>query len=398
MSSWYHSQPLINYDNEDVAILWEYIESHGLGGIVGAIAQAGGIQNPILDDLGTKRYLSNILYYEQTLALCSYLQDASLRLGFPIVFMKGPTLIDSAYRDPGVRSYSDIDVFVRSYSEGQALLEAIGCSEICDPMREGFFQRLYSPGKLHAWKDGWQIELCYPIDRPSDPMAECLCRLKDRIFSISLCKSTPWAPPPDVHFLYLMLHLCWHFCSRLIWFLDIASFIRHNINEIDLEWVMHELKRLHMRTLPSGITRFCKNVIDQNLVILPRGERGWNDMFFNTMLSVDANILRGDLTVYHQSLRSRMKGYFTSFSRLYLITDPSGHGLREDDTATSWSVERILTAIGLESSFLRKIFVPLAPFVMLPLAYLVAFNFQKPQNSRYNQFSEETRDDLNDTI
>jgi len=131
----------------------------------------------------------------------------------PIAFVKGPTLVKSAWKDEGIRSYGDLDIFMPSAEAANALVADLkGDAAPQKPLSWSHT----SPGKAHLEVDGWKLELCVPVGPPRGPAFEMMARHPERLFSVPESDEAPAAPEPSFHFVFMLQHLMQHRCSRLI--------------------------------------------------------------------------------------------------------------------------------------------------------------------------------------
>jgi hypothetical protein len=348
----------------DHQLTWRYAERHGLGGVIGSLAMSGRLDDEGIASLAIPRYLSNCLRYEQSLILCEHIEKVARDLGIVICFVKGPTLIPQAYHDSGIRSYSDIDIVLPSSSEVAKLLEALGLPR--DAMKEasrGFKRRLLSPGKVHAFLRGWELEFSYLIRGGMDPLSEFLYRHalpticgrnEGRLSTLD----------PNAHLILLVQHLATHMCSRLIWFCDIAAFIRCNKEKIDFLWIQREIEQLQIQNMASAITQFCSTYIDGDLPVIRPCPASQIYKLQQTM-ALPKLIAMRDYSVRPDSFLKKCRFYLLWFVGFFFLADPyrscSGTYL-----ASKWMVGRLSYALKLKNRGLRALLaVPIR--LLLPL-------------------------------
>ena len=112
---------------------------HRVGGCVhAALTPVAGVPPDVLAALGAQR--SEAARYH--LRYCQALVELARAFGdLPWVVMKGPVLSSSVYRDPGLRTYGDIDLLIdqRAFPAAVASIEALG------------YEHLIRNWPLHEW-------------------------------------------------------------------------------------------------------------------------------------------------------------------------------------------------------------------------------------------------------
>lgn len=371
-SAWLEARGWSPDDGCNAELLWEYSERHGISGAIGALAMAGKVTSERLADLGRHRYLSNVLHHERCLAVCTQLQEQAKRNGISMSIMKGPVLATEAYQNTGVRAYGDVDVFVKSKADARKLIHSMEYECLAEATGGNIFRRMKEPGRFHVQMHGWELEFCYPINQPCDPTFELLSCEGDRLLQIPTLESALSIPDPSVHFMFLILHIIRHLCSRLIWFLDIAAFYRHNRRQLDMEWISEKLDDLEMRNAASLISQACLQHIDGEFPKIERVITGWNHRFQKQAISFDQAVNR-TIPPYQDHGRRKLRAGLISSARFFLLTDPASHSFFHRSCAARWSSARLLYAARIESGFVHRILEKLTVIFFLPFARLVAF-------------------------
>jgi hypothetical protein len=92
-----------------------------------ALSGTAGVPTDVMDALGVARHVAAGLHLSFSHALVQ-IGEAWNGAGVPWLVMKGPVLTSILYRDPGFRSYADLDLLVaqRSIGDGVDVLERLG--------------------------------------------------------------------------------------------------------------------------------------------------------------------------------------------------------------------------------------------------------------------------------
>jgi len=328
-----HRWPRAPLPFERSELLWQYAERQGLGGIVGSLAAEERLTNRHLEIQGHDRYLSNVLHASRAAQLWRRIHNASRKLGVPIAFVKGPTLVRSAWKDEGIRSFGDLDIFLPSAEAAEVLVADLKGD--ADPHGPLSWSRM-SPGKAHLEVDGWQLELCVPMGPPRGPAFEMMARHPDRLFSLPESDEAPAAPEPSFHFVFMLQHLMQHRCSRLIWSFDLAAFHSLNRDHIDVAWVAEEIAALEHRSAAWHVGEFIRNSLEGTFPDLGLPKAGWNTPMHRRMTEPDT-MLRGELEVFHRSWWRRQRGRLADLTRHLLITDAASHHPLRSCAASRWT-------------------------------------------------------------
>ncbi len=323
-------------------LLWEFIDRHGLGGVLGSLVGAGLTPSGTLATLALDRYLSNSLHFERARKVCREIAAASERIGLPILNFKGPALAEQAYGDGGVRSFSDIDLWTESRAGALKLLGVLDARVIEDSDLGGPVRRIRAPGAILAVVDGWEMEIRYPTPEPTDPMLQLLAEFEDRwIWRCGLLA----APDATRHLLLLVLHMSWyHYWSRFIWFLDVAALMSRQRAAIDFDWLSGYTRRLRASNLSGIAASFCRRHIDPSIPELPLNRADWNCGILARAVGVDA-IASGDFSLDQTGPVSVCRVLWLRILRHYLLSDPRSGPDTSSDPArwigatAAWSLQ-----------------------------------------------------------
>ena len=151
--------------------------------------------------------------------------------GIPFLLLKGPALAHTAYTQPALRPYDDLDLLLRpaDIPRAAAMLQAAGYRPL-HPMDEADLRRQVQAGWDHGLRDpsGLAIvELCTGVAPRffARPPTEALWQRAGRVAIAGADIATPCAA--DL-LLLLALHGAKHAWSRLLWVADVAGLLaRH---------------------------------------------------------------------------------------------------------------------------------------------------------------------------
>jgi len=350
MPAWLHHRNWYPPEGADAGLLWEYIERHGLGGALGSLVADGLVPPGELADLAIDRYLSNSVHCERARHTCRRILAAAKEVGLPVLNIKGPVLADQAYGDAGIRAFSDIDLWTVSRTGIFKLVDVLNARLIEDSDLAGPIRRIRAPGAILATLDGWEIEVRYPTPEPTDPMLELLAEFDSSSWRLD----DGWlaAPDPSRHLLVLLLHMSWyHYYSRFVWFLDLAALVSRRWAEIELDWLLHEARRLNAANLLGIAARFCRQHIDPAFPEFPLDRAAWNYGFLS--LTADApTIASGRLSLHQRNTVSLSRILWFRVLRHFLLSDPSARYLA-DSAPRRWIVATIAWSLRLTGRRLK---------------------------------------------
>lgn len=278
MPAWLFKRAWTLPDGTDSSRVWEYIDRHGLGGALGALAVEGYVREQNIAELARDRYLSNSLHFERAKLVCRQMSLAANKSGARLLNFKGPVLASQAYDDSGVRAFSDIDLWTDSRTGLLSLIAESGAQVIEDCDQAGLVRRIRGPGCITAALGGWEIEARYPTPNATDPMLQVLSELDTSNWPAASGSIT--APDPSRHLLILLFHTAWyHYFSRFIWFLDIAALVLRQKDQIDLDWIGYQVRRLGTTNVLGAASAFCRTYIDPQFPSFPLDQHAWNVRF-----------------------------------------------------------------------------------------------------------------------
>lgn len=363
-------------------LVWEYAERHGFSGMVGSMTLAGRIKDKKLGELGKQRYFTNLLQHEKCIKVCRDIQAKAIELNIPVVFFKGPTLDLSAFREPGIRSYADLDILIGSRKDAWRIIRAL--DYICEEGEEEdiFKNRFLESGRVHAFGNGWALEFCYPLDYSCDPMFDLLTRHKQKWLKVPGSVEELAMPDPELHLLLLIQHMSRHLCSQFIWFLDIVAFIKSNHESIDFTWIEKEMAQLQMSNITSLIFDFCNRFLDNKIPSLSSDKTGWNFRIQDEVISNKQ--FSSYYSMYHEGKWSRIFSYPLSPCRLYFITDPGYHAFYKESSASKWVASTLMHAFKLRNRLYYFSLRKLSQFLLVPFSFFIGLIASKGNRSKYS--------------
>jgi hypothetical protein len=363
----------------DINALWTSLEAHGLGGLAGHMALHGKIDHGRLKETAEARYMTNLLHNERVERVVSQISDCCAENRIPVTLLKGPALLKQAYRDQGLRSFGDLDLFFASRGDILQLLESLDIGLFHDKGRGSPLQRLRNPGKLDACIKGVEVEMMHLPRLPTDAMQNSL--QLHRPFAVPSTERPIAEPNPSFHFVFLILHmLINHFCARLIWFVDLVLLYRERGSAIDWPWVEQELARLQLRGPAAGIIGFCRDSLGATeLPQIQSGVEDWNQPFIRYMLQ-PTTVLSRRLGIQYASGQRKRTLMLLNLVGFFLTGEPQG--LREASSqATRHMTNRFLIMIDAHWNELAALCRPLCWLLVWPVARLSILAFrQAPAN------------------
>jgi Uncharacterised nucleotidyltransferase len=189
------------------------------------------------------------------------------RKQFPVVPFKGPILAQSLYGDPGLRSFSDLDLLISStdFKRAKQALAEIGYSpakKLTPAVERFWLQNGYEQSFNGAAGDNlvelqWALlPYFYAVDlrvenllARSGPVVVAGCQMR--------CLS------PEDSLTVLSLHAAKHLWGRLIWLVDIAGILR--AGNIDYGLVFSNARSLGIARILGVTFWLVKNVLDAEL-------------------------------------------------------------------------------------------------------------------------------------
>jgi hypothetical protein len=170
----------------------------------------------------------------------------------------------------------------------------------------------------------------------------------------------------------------YHYFSRFIWFLDVAALVSRRKDEIDLEWVQFQARRLETANALGLVAQFCRQHIDEQFPSFPLDATAWNYRFLN--VTADCSVIAsGRFSLQQRRFASLVRILWLRVSRHYLLADPAD-GRLLDSRPLYWLTATI--AWGLHASG-RAGFAAcrlLAYIALYPAARITCWISQKPFN------------------
>ena len=372
MRAWYHEEEFEFSEKCHWPILWEYIDRHGLGGILGSAVLDGICEIPEeYSQMASHRYFSTQIHYAQTLECCNAVTEAAQELGIPVRILKGPAIVHQGYVDTGVRSFSDIDIFTDSLASVHRLCEKLQGSVCRSFAEQNVFKRLGESECFSFFFLGRELEFRYPIDPPGEPMFEMLSRHKENLLKVPHHASDILQPDVGLHLVFLIQHMAiHHLFSRFFWFLDLAVLVRNN-SQTDYQMVEDELQRLGLKNAATVASQFCRDYIDPSFPVFTHQLPYWN---FSMMarLAVPENITSGRFGIYHHNFMQKAYAYLVGVVSFYIIADPTQKLL---GLGTDWTLNRLKNSCGFRKPLLLVDWVLGAIIAMglWPLARIIAY-------------------------
>ena len=361
----------------DAALLWEYIERHGLGGVLGGcVEQAAGLPQDVAE-AARHRYWSNCLHGEHARQRCTALVEAGQRLGLRMLFVKGPALVDQGYGDDGLRGFSDLDLFAGSADEARRLANGCGARVLIDSERQGLCNEIWDSGRLVAELEGWTVEIRFPVAGWTGPLFD--------LFPNGDLPELVWtptglpAPRAEWHFLFLLHHLMMHhFFGRFVWFLDLAVMVRRQGPNLDWARIVSESSRLAMGEGLAAAASFCRRHVDPDFPEVPPVSAGaWNRPFIHYLVQPRA-IASSERNKQQASALGRVWAVLHGPPSYLLLADAPVAGRPWNGRGGEWTTARVRCVLasrwkGRWGTWLACRLSTVALWLIYPLARLLAW-------------------------
>ena len=380
MPAWYHQRTWEIPKRCNPRRVWQYIDRHGLGGVMGALQLAGQVTGPVRLEAAQARYFSNMLYFEQARQCCRHIQKKARAKDIPLVFVKGAVLAEEAYQDGGVRAFSDIDVIVPSRYAGTRLAAALGARIFGDGLAAGVVARVRDPACFKMIVAGWEIELRYPMPGQQDSLYALINGLD--FGARQTTASGLDVPELEWHIAFLVQHMAiQHFFSRFVWFLDLAALFRAAAACIDMPKLKSVLARQKMLNQMAAVSWFCRHYIDPQFPRFDPVPRSWNHAFVTHMVKA-RTIAQGRFNKRHETIRGLIFAFLFSIAHLFLLTDPPTEGPPWRGTAGQGISRRLCAALSMDHRLVERLLAPAVRMGLLPAIWLLArvFNLSIPSN------------------
>ena len=365
----------------DAALLWEYFDRHGIGGVLGACTERVAGLPPGMAEAARHRYWSNCLQGEQARRRCAVLLEASEREGLTVFFVKGPAIVEQAYGDYGLRGFSDLDLFTASAEEARRLARVCGARAMIDSERQSIPCEVWDPGRLVAELDDWTVEMRFPVPGWHGPLFDLFPN--GRLPELERTASGLVVPRAEWHLLFLLQHLMiHHFFGRLVWLLDLAVLVGRHRTSLDWERVVRESKRLAMFEGLALAAGFCRDHVDPRFPeVASHGGQAWNRPFLRKL--VDPSVIASTewTTEWNTQLVSplkRARSFLYEVAAFFLLTDAPATGRPWDGCGWQWTADRLGYALvrrwrGNWGRWLGRRLSMLAPWLVYPMARLLAW-------------------------
>ena len=216
-------------------VLVERAEKEGVAGILYRETRRRGLEAS-LEPSALERLQA---FYRRTAALNLQRQrdlgeilDACAPQGAKIVVLKGMSLLDSLYDDPGERPMSDVDLWIerRDLDQLGAALRRLGYEE--QPFYPETFHRGSTVVEIHTDLLG-----ASRIRSRGLILAGEHARIFERTEAFAACGAPTWRLERHDAVVFACLHLLKHNASRLLWLLEIEALIQP-FNEDDWSEVL----------------------------------------------------------------------------------------------------------------------------------------------------------------
>ena len=372
MHAWYHHQGFTFSERCNWPVLWEYIDRHGLGGILGSVVLDGICHIPEeFRKISSHRYFSIQLHYENARKCCNAVGNAAQELNIPIKILKGPAIVHQGYVDTGVRSFSDIDIFTDSLENVHRLCERLQGTIHKSFAAQNFVERMGESECISFFYNNWEFEFRYPLAPPGEPMFEILSHHKNVLLQVPVSTEDIFTPDVSLHLVFLIQHMAiHHLFSRFFWFLDLAVLVR-NTDRIDYGVVRSELNRLGLNNAALVAGQFCRKYIAPDFPVFTRQKQYWNYSMM-TRLAAPKNIVDGRFGIYHQRFHWKVYAYIVGLVSFYIIADPTGTPF---GFGTDWTLNRFRNSLGIKKPipWIDFLLRPLFALVLVPIARILSY-------------------------
>jgi hypothetical protein len=168
----------------------------------------------------------------------------------------------------------------------------------------------------------------------------------------------------------------YHYFSRFIWFLDMAALVSRRRDEIDLDWVQFQARRLNTVNVLGIVSLFCRQHIDEQFPKFRLDTAAWNFRFLN--LTADTSVIAAERFSLHQrGLYSLARILWFRASRHFLLADPP-KGRLLDSRPLYWLAATIAWGLHWTGRTMFAFFRLLAWLLLYPPARLTGKITQKP--------------------
>ena len=371
------ASPPIFPANGNAALLWECLERHGLGGVLGDCVERVTDLPQDLAEAARHRYWSNCLHGTQARQRCATLVEAGQRAGLRVLFVKGPALVDQSYGDDGLRGYSDLDLFTGSADNARRLASACGARVLIDSERQGLCSEIWDSGRLVAELDGWPVEIRFPVAGWTGPLFDMFPNgdLPELVWTATRLP----APQAEWHFLFLLHHLMMHhFFGRFVWFLDLAMLVRRQGLNLGWDRVVSESGRLGMGGGLAAAASFCRRHVDPDFPeVPPVSGRAWNRPFIHHLVQ-PLVIASSERNKQQASALGRVWAVLHGAPSYLLLADAPATGRPWNGRGGQWTTARVRCVLasrwrGKWGTWFAARLSTVAIWLVYPLARMLAW-------------------------
>jgi len=170
------------------------------------------------------------------------------------IIIKGIALIESIYREKGLRSLTDIDLIVESREKALLLVELLKSETHLGPTVYGIKFKDHHHLRCSIYNEQYEqpieVDIHYPIKESIAHSYKLFDSISERLFKHKLRMKGINFPDPSAHFLILLFHLVHHHLgARLIWYLDIACLLNQYPEQMDWDMILHECEKLEFKNI-----------------------------------------------------------------------------------------------------------------------------------------------------
>lgn len=360
-----------NYNNQKMffkldpsreLLFWRYAEQHGLGGLLGFLSYRVNLQSDFIVHSARRRFHSNTIHFERSMKFCRKIHEISEQNNISVFIMKGPAISSGVYADNGIRSFADIDLFAESSSAAIKIAESLD-ADFIDLKRDSFLWRMRQSAKIHLESGGIEIEICFPLDNPSDPVYSMLKIYGKGLFRKRITFDEMMNPDPYIHAVFLIIHMSInHYFSKLVWFLDLYLIVKKN--NLDVHIILNMLDQFGMSNAGLAVLFFCNKHIDAGFAKNLPEKKGWRNRLMQVFISEDF-VANSRLAMKQAGVINRIKGFLIHAGTFYYFFDYNSV-FRFYNSASYWSTVRFLNAFSIKSGLMIRIVEPICSLIMTP--------------------------------
>jgi len=345
-----------------------------------------GDETAHLREFGQRCYLDQLIRADGMVQAASEVMRAAEAADVRLLFLKGPTIARSVYDDEGDRPYSDLDVWVEGEDEANRLLEAIGLRPYPNARRGLLFDIRRFKCTLHVELPEvrgrrYHMELHFLPDETVTP-EQMLIAGAGHFQEPAMLGGLPTIPTGAL-FPYLTLHLIHsHLGARLVWYQDLALFLRRGLESDDLDLMASWAERTRclgiLAVMIDRLEEYYGVAAGPRLrSLLPAGEVRKRTVL--QRLTGKENIMYdfgGGTTSYfaHSPLERNVANLTWLFSYSMLFdSDGLAAVLKLKDRGVEWSVRFALHGTNLQRGgtayrLCRALLLPIQAYLLTPAA------------------------------